>query len=263
MPTLLSDQVTAAPRFAEERWRAIEQAVRAAGRVEVSALARLHGVSEHTIRRDLSALVAQGLVKKTHGGAVLLFPDASPVPDDIVTMHETEIAAAAAARIEPYQTVFIDSSSAAVALAKALAVGVGRRPLTVITPSLDVALILSGDAEVTLTVIGGRWSAETRSFVGDRAVETLQMHRADWAFLGACAVHPRLGLTSSAMGAAELKRAMMDCAMRRVLLAAPSDFDRIESCFVATLDQLDLVVTNLAPTWLDSQTADIEIQVTA
>lgn len=73
-----------------------------------------------------------GIGQEDAWGAVLLFPGASPAPNDGVTVHETEIAAAAAARIEPYQTVFIDSSSAAVALAKALAVGVGRRPLTVL-----------------------------------------------------------------------------------------------------------------------------------
>ena len=41
------------------------------GSVSVSRLASLLFVSQPTVRRDLSALEAQGLISRTHGGAVL------------------------------------------------------------------------------------------------------------------------------------------------------------------------------------------------
>ena len=60
------------PRFTAERQRRIETLLRQDGRVEVLELARILQVSEHTIRRDLLALQAQGLLQRTHGGAVSL-----------------------------------------------------------------------------------------------------------------------------------------------------------------------------------------------
>ena len=60
------------PRFTAERQRRIERLLREQGRVEVLELARLLQVSEHTVRRDLLALQGQGVLQRTHGGAVPL-----------------------------------------------------------------------------------------------------------------------------------------------------------------------------------------------
>jgi DeoR family glycerol-3-phosphate regulon repressor len=110
------------PRFAEERQRAIAQVLREAGRVEVSALAALYQVSEDSIRRDLRLLAARGLVQKTHGGAVALHLGAMPMAQrsDVKASTKGAIGRAAATRVQPHQTLFIDSGTTALALAQAL-----------------------------------------------------------------------------------------------------------------------------------------------
>lgn len=248
------------PRFVEERQSAIAQALREQGRVEVAALAVAYDVSEDSIRRDLRALAARGLVQKTHGGPVALHLGALPMAQrrGVKISTKQAIGRAAAARVKPHQTLFIDSSSTALSLAQALVANGAPRPLTVVTAALDVALLFCADATVTLELAGGEWSHDTRAFFGPLAEAAIRAHRADWAFLGACAVHPRLGLSASHAGDAALKRAMLECAQQRVLLADTSKFDLVQSQAVAGLDQVDVVISDAAPKWLRSAVTTVE-----
>lgn len=90
------------------------------GRVEVLALARRYGVSEHTVRRDLHALAGRGLLQKTHGGAVAL----NTAHLDWATRAETLLEAkerighAAAALVKPGQAVIVEAGSTTLALAR-------------------------------------------------------------------------------------------------------------------------------------------------
>ncbi|HEY4069918.1 MAG TPA: DeoR/GlpR family DNA-binding transcription regulator [Burkholderiaceae bacterium] len=248
------------PRFAEERQSAIERRLRETGRVEVAALAAEYRVSEDSIRRDLRGLAERGLVHKTHGGAIALQPSAMPMAQrgDVKAEVKRAIGRRAAARVQPHQTLFIDSGTTALALAQALAAPEAPRPLTVITTAIDVALLLGSDARVRLVLAGGEWSPETRAFSGPQAEAELRAHRADWAFLGACALHPRLGLSASLAGDASMKRAMLECALQRVLLADASKFDAVQPQRVAGLDQLDVVITDAAPAWLRTRVKTVE-----
>jgi DeoR/GlpR family transcriptional regulator of sugar metabolism len=248
------------PRFAEERQSAIAAALREHGRVEVAALAALHEVSEDSIRRDLRLLAARGLVQKTHGGAVALHVGALPMAQRSVVKPTTKrvIGRAAAARVQAHQTVFIDSGSTALAAAQALGAADAPRPLTVITAALDVALVFCNDANVTLVLAGGTWSHETRAFFGPQAEASFRAHRADWAFVGACALHPRLGLSASHAGDAQLKRAMLEGAQQRVLLADASKFELVRAHRVAGLDEVDVVISDAAPRWLRAAVKTVE-----
>jgi DeoR/GlpR family transcriptional regulator of sugar metabolism len=247
-------------QFAQERQSAIAAALREQGRVQVAALAIQHGVSEDSIRRDLRLLSARGLIQKTHGGAVALQITALPMAqrEEVKSAPKRAIGRAAAARVQPHQTLLIDSGTTALALAQALAQAGAPRPLTVITAALDVALLFCADAAVQLVLAGGDWSHTTRAFSGPPALAAVDAHRADWAFLGACAVHPRLGLSASDAGDAEIKRAMLASAGQRVLLVDGTKFGLVQPHAVAGLDQLDLVISDSAPKWLRAKVPAVD-----
>lgn len=247
------------PRFAQERQDAIAATLQAQGRVEVAALAAQYGVSEDSIRRDLRLLAARGLVRKTHGGAVAAPPGTRPMAErvELATGQKEAIARAALALVQPNQTLFLDSGSTVLAFAEALAAAPALRPLTVITASLDAALRFVDDPAVRLVLAGGEWSAENRAFSGAAAEATLRAHCADFAFLGACALHPRLGLTASHPGDAALKRAMVEASCRRVLLADAAKFDQVRPHPVAPLAQIEQVITDRAPEWLETTVPDV------
>ncbi|MEN9891527.1 MAG: hypothetical protein RLY78_1822 [Pseudomonadota bacterium] len=241
------------PRYAAERQQEIAEALQNAGRVQVNALALRYGVSEDTIRRDLRALAARGLVQKTHGGAVALNTSLLPARQraDLLPAAKQAIADAAAAWVQPHQTLFIDAGSTTLALARALReAGSACRPLTVVTHALDVMLALADDPQIRLVLAGGLWLPTQRIFGGPQAAQAVAAWRADIAFLGACALHPRTGLTATEPDEAPVKRAMVDGAALRVVLGDHSKLDQIAPCAVAALDEVDRVISDRAVDWL-------------
>jgi DeoR family glycerol-3-phosphate regulon repressor len=245
----------AAPRFAQERQQEIAQALRESGRVEVAALAAHYDVSEDTIRRDLRLLAAHGLVQKTHGGAVALHATVIPAAERAGVRAEVKraIARAAVAHVRPHQTLFIDGGTTTLALAQLLRAADAPRPLTVVTTAIDVASALLDEREVRLVLAGGAWMPESRIFEGAQALATLHAHRADIAFLGACALHRRVGLTANEAGDAALKRAMIDGAAQRFVLTDASKLDAVAPHAVCALTEVDRVICDAAPAWLRKQ----------
>jgi len=255
--TMRKPGAAAAPRFAQERQQEIAQALRESGRVEVAALAAHYVVSEDTIRRDLRLLASHGLVQKTHGGAVALHATAIPAAERAGVRPQVKraIAEAAAAHVQPHQTLFIDAGTTTLALAQLLRAAGAPRPLTVVTTSLDVATTLLDDPKVRLVLAGGAWLPQSRIFAGPQALATVRAHRADIAFLGACALHRRVGLTAIESGDMELKRAMIDGAAQRIVLTDASKLDAVAANAVCALTELDRVICDAAPAWLRKQVA--------
>ena len=58
------------PIFADERQQQIADLVVTHGKVRTAELTSLFGMTEPTLRKDLSVLEERGLLKRTHGGAV-------------------------------------------------------------------------------------------------------------------------------------------------------------------------------------------------
>jgi DeoR family glycerol-3-phosphate regulon repressor len=230
----------------------IVELLRERGRVEVSELARRFEVSEDSIRRDLRLLVAEGLARKAHGGAVAVQVAAmgAAARTAVTPGAKRGIAEAALAQVSPHHTLFVDAGSTTLAFAQALRAAPGLRPLTVITASYDVFTALADDPQIRLVLAGGLFDPISRSFAGAASVAMLSAHRADLAVLGACALHPRLGLTSQDPHDAALKRAMVEGAARRVLLSDATKLDSVAPHAVCDLAALDLVISDEAPAWL-------------
>lgn len=231
-----------APRFAPERGERILEVLQAQGRVEVAALAQRFGVSEHTVRRDLAALQAQGLLRKTHGGAVA--PDSTRLGlrsrQAVLPAAKQAMAVAAAALVEPGQTVILDAGSSGLALAAAIT----ARPLTVVTNSLDIARVFEDDPAVQLLLTGGAWDAANRALTGPAALELMRQVRADWAVPGACSVSLGAGITAVHEADAALKRAMVAAARQTLVLADHAKREQVSPFAVADWSQVAVLVTD-------------------
>jgi len=247
------------PRFSEERHARILKQLQDKGRVEVLGLARMLGVSEHTIRRDLLDLQAQGALHKTHGGAVSLdtarlnFAERSSVLADA----KRAIGRAGAALIEQGQTVIIDAGSTSLSLARALTV----RPVTVITNSLDVAALFDQDPGVQLVLTGGTWHTQSRALWGPAAREMLLNCRADWAVPGACSVDLAMGVTVTDEADAATKRAMIAAASRTLVLADHSKLHNVSPFGVARWSDVHTLVSDRP--WSDVEALGVRVVVAA
>lgn len=234
--------------FAEERRQAILALLTGESRVEVGALAERFEVSEDTIRRDLRALASAGFLQKTHGGAVVLnvasldWQARAHLQPDL----KERIGKAAAALVSAHETLMLDAGLTVLAVARQLR----SRPLTVITNSLDVATLVAGDQAVSLVVAGGQWDPVARYLSGDEALKVVAAHRADWVFLGTCALHPKAGLTVQHASDATMKRAMLAAGLRTVLVVDHTKFDSVAPHYVGPLDAVHTIVTDKRAPWL-------------
>jgi DeoR/GlpR family transcriptional regulator of sugar metabolism len=253
----MSERIESSPRFAQERQAQIAQVLREQGRVEVAELALRFGLSEDSIRRDLRLLVTRGLARKTHGGAVALH--LAPLPaaerNEVAVGAKRAIAAAALAHVQPHQTLLVDGGSTTLAFAQALRGATTLRPLTVLTASFDVLAALVGEPQLNLVLAGGRWEPSTRTFMGAQGIATLQGYRADLALLGACALHPKLGLTSIEAEDAAFKRAMIETSALCIVLADASKLGTVAPHAVCALSALDRVICDASPDWLAAAVA--------
>src|SRR5215212_10288959 len=208
--------------LAETRRRSIAETLRTAGAVTVAEVERRYGVSAMTARRDLAELERRGILRRTHGGAVL--PTVSAHEDSFARRLKASAAAKQAlaerafAEISPGETVFLDSSTTSYFVARRMVEGaVSATILTNCLPILELAFE-EGGPELEVIAVGGTLRRLTRSFVGPFAVRTILGHFADRLFLSVKGVTPNGMLTDADALEAEVKRTMMQQAGRSTLL---------------------------------------------
>lgn len=242
--------------FKEERWQAILAMLAQQGRIRVGHLAAALGVSEATVRRDLEAMQAQGLLQRTHGGAVLPRSTAFEVSfDESQTRALAEkraIGRRAASLIDEGETIIIESGSTTLELARGLgAIGT----LTVLTNSLAIAKEAAANEGIEVMVLGGALRRQSASLVGPWVAEILRNVRVDKAFLGVNGLSAPFGLSAPNPFTAESRRAMLEAARTRIALADHSKLG-VETLYrVAPLDALDMLVTDASAT--DEQLAPL------
>jgi DeoR family fructose operon transcriptional repressor len=243
--------------YAEERQAAIVNRARANGRVEVAELAEAFEVTPETVRRDLTALERNGLLRRVHGGAIVVdlfgFEPALSVREAVNTEEKTRIAEAALAYLPEEGAIALDAGSSTFRLAELLP---GGRELTVVTNSLPIASLLAARKELTVHLIGGRVRGRTLATVDSSAVEYLRSVFVDVAFLGTNGFSVERGLTTPDSAEAAVKSAFVTSARRRVLLADHTKFGSDHFAHVADLESVDTLVTDSALT--DEAVAEIE-----
>ena len=212
--------------LAETRRREIAEALRSNGAVTVAEVEARFGVSPMTARRDLDELERRGLVRRTHGGAVL--PTTAAHEDSFARRMKVEteakrrLAEEAVAMLSPRETVFLDSSTTSYFVARRM-IETGLAA-TVLTNSLPVMELIfnEGGPDVELIGIGGTLRRLTRSFVGPFAVRTVQGHFADRLFLSVKGLTENGVMTDADSLEAEVKRTMIPQAGEATLLV---DYD--------------------------------------
>lgn len=230
--------------YADERRARILAELTDAGRVDAVRLAAALGVTNETIRKDLIALEAQGLLRRVHGGAVplraLAFEPAVTSRTEFAT-EKAAIARAALAHVPADGAVLVDAGSTT---AKLVDVFPGDRDLTVYTNTLPMAMTLLTRPRLTVFTLGGRVRTTTFAEVDDWALRALAEINVDVAFLGTNGISIERGLTTPDPAEAAVKRAMCACAAKRVLLADHRKYGVVHGTKHADLTDVDVWITD-------------------
>jgi DeoR/GlpR family transcriptional regulator of sugar metabolism len=215
------------------------------GRVSVADLSQRLSFSSATIRSDLEALATQGLLLRTHGGAIASDRSDQELSFDVRRrLHADQkkrIGAAAAAMVEDGEAIALDASTSALAVANCIK---DRRELTVLTNGLFIAMALLDAPGVTLVMPGGFLRRDSVSLVSVNDSDFIKQFNLQKAFFGAKGISLEEGLTDVDHAEVLIKRQLVGRAKQVIAVVDGSKWGRVGFVSFASLDQVHCIITD-------------------
>jgi DeoR/GlpR family transcriptional regulator of sugar metabolism len=236
--------------FVAERRDRIAEFIEDRGRARVSELVAHMGVSAVTIRKDLEALAEDGRITRAHGGA-MSSSSGSEGAFDVRERHQRVekdvIGATAAAMVANGESIALDASTTALAIARHLRARGPWVHLTVITNGLRIASELAGVPGITVAMPGGfvRW--EAMSVVGPLGEGLFERVNIQRAFLGAAGFSMDAGLADATQEEADIKRLMASHARDVVGVIDHTKWERTSFATFCPVDQLAAIISDSPP----------------
>jgi DeoR/GlpR family transcriptional regulator of sugar metabolism len=231
--------------LAIERRRLIAESIRSRGVVSVAEMADALGTTEITLRRDLRAMAKDGLLVRTHGGAVL--PAAlghEPSYSEKARQAGAEkaaIARLALTMIQPGDSILLGPGTTTLALARLL---VNSPELTVVTNSLLVAQALMEAPHVEVILTGGTLRRSIHALVGPAAEESVRSLRASQAFISGNGFTADRGLSTPSPLVAATDRAVAAAAQQVVVLADYTKIGEETMCQTVPAARVHTLITD-------------------
>jgi DeoR/GlpR family transcriptional regulator of sugar metabolism len=223
----------------------IQRRLTAEGAVSVEALSKWLGASVATIRRDLSVLETDGLIRRTHGGAVIEAPRGADqefaLREQVDPAAKAAIARAAMRFVESDMTLLMNDGSTLLAVAREIVAM--RMRLTVVTPGVNIATLLAESPGLSVYLLGGNLRHRTLGTSGAFAEHMLTAFNADVALIAAEGFTPHEGLTYSYEADATLARLMNERAVRTVVLATARKLRQRDRITAIPASEVDVLVT--------------------
>ena len=204
--------------FALERKRLIQNYITDNGKVEVTKLSRMLGVSEVTIRRDLEALEKEGCLHRTHGGAVLSTDEFEKHSDEDEAL--IEIAVVAARFVQDGDNICITNGKTNLYLARKLA---ARRGLTVLTNDIAIASEIASQGK-KVVLLGGEFDPDEKASFGTMAIENLKNFFMPKVFMEVDGVNQDLIFSVNSPTKASFLTAVMNEAKKLIILCPYTRF---------------------------------------
>lgn len=238
--------------LAEQRYKMILRMMQPEGSVRAAILKEALEVSSETVRRDLETLEAQGLLHRTHGGAMLVGMDEK----DIVANgyapfgqrekenqeSKMQIALLASNYIEEGQSVALDSGTTAFELARVIKRRFSR--LTVVTNSLAIANELADAPGITLILTGGVYRAEEAAFTSDIAALIFARLSINTFFLTTCGISTECGVTYQRMDEIIVQEKMMDASNKTICIADNSKLGVNSLIKMCDIGRISMIITD-------------------
>jgi DeoR family fructose operon transcriptional repressor len=228
-----------------QRHERIRERLEACKVVSNAELCELLGVSEATIRRDLEWLEEQGILERTHGGAILsqrmkLEPEYAA--RELAHPEEKKlVGAAAAALIQEGETIFVNSGTTTTEVIRHIPSGA---KVTVVTNNLSAAMQVH-EVGFELILLGGTFYPRSNAVVGHFAAENLRQMNANKTFIGADGMSLKYGYTVPNNPEAELVHLMIERTRGQVIVVADhSKWGVVSNFEVARIEEIPTLVTD-------------------
>jgi len=228
----------------KERQAYILHQINIHNKVLSSSLSTDISVSEDTVRRDLQELAEKGKVIKVHGGA--LSPSFNQVQFSANGIYsqpqKRRIAQKAVALIENGMFILTGGGTTIVEMARCLPQDLKA---TFISGSIPAVLEYIQHPQLEVIVIGDKVSKNSKITVGSGAIASIQQMKPDICFLGTNAIDLTHGVTDNDWEVVQLKKAMIASAKKVVFLAISEKINTVQPIQLCSLDEVDMLITEL------------------
>lgn len=210
-------------------------------------LAEAIGTSPQTMRREIASLHQAKLLVRFHGG-VGPVSDGVRLSSDVRRVEQQagkqRIAAAAANYVKSGMSVYLDTGTTLIEVARALRAVSG---ITVFTANVLTAaeLIDQGDKEVH--VAGGQLYGSEGRLVGSETMDRMRNIRVDLAIVGFSGFDDDGTPMAFEIPAAPLTRLVLDNARTNILVADHTKFARRATMRVIELSSIGRLITDQTP----------------
>lgn len=235
----------------EERHEQILSILMEQQSITVGELSQRFAVSSVTIRHDLNHLAESGRIVRTHGGARLgdsrgLQEVAFSKRQKINAAEKRQIGHLAASLVQSGESILLDGSSTAVAVATALSRRNDLTNVSVVTTGIWTALEMLGATHLDVVLTGGHLRDATGTIAGMIAKEVLNRFRFQKGFLGAWGLTAEDGLMDGPLADLELKMAIVPRCQEIVAIVDSSKFGRMGLASFASTAQISTIITGTA-----------------
>lgn len=242
--------------YQEQRLEAIMKLLETHDTLTTEQMIQQFQVSRDTVRRDFAKLSNEGKVRRVHGGIMSL-----PKSNEIVSFNarmndftaaKDHIAQLAEQFIQAQGTYFFDVSTTVLKLAQIM-----KTKATIYTHSLDNAIMLSADPNISLHLLGGKFFEKNRFFYSLNEAELLNHLQFDAAFIGAAGLkNGQISFEDQAD--AYLKQLVLKNAKQKILLAENAKFAKESTYLIGNIADFDYLLTDKKPT--DEICSQIEVK---
>lgn len=229
-------------------WRKTEsdyQIIKKRKKVVVPDLCELFGVSPATIRNDLNELESQGLLKRTHGGAIINTKTSfeQNIAEKITknSIQKEAIGKLAAKLVEDGDTIAIDTGTTNMAFVRQIT---NKRNLTVVTNDIKIACILEEESDATVILVGGVVRKNHHCTIGTMAVKCLEGLRVDKCFMATNGLTIEGGLTTPDMNQADVKKHMAYLGEQLILLCDSGKIGTNVFAKVLPVEKINILITD-------------------
>ena len=209
--------------------------------IPVSKISELLKVSVVTIRSDLNSLASEGLLARTHGGALPAFHQSILDRQKKMVEEKHRIARVAAEQVNDGDKIMIIAGTTVVLMTKYL---LGKRDVHIVTNSTLIFPYARMNPSIHVTFVGGEFKPSAEGTVGVLALKELEQFHVKTAFLGADGFSLKTGITADLLENAEVGRKMAEHSDKCVLLADSSKYGRAGFAQIVPISRMDLIITD-------------------
>ena len=228
-----------------ERQKYLVDLLKANEVVSVADISEKLNISMMTVRRDLDYFEQKGIIKKVHGGAMLLEEEKNqPSFQQRVGEYGKEkesIGKEAAKLIKNGSVIFFDAGTTPLSVINHIPDDI---EFTAITSGLLTAVALCSKPKVDVISIGGYVHHTSYSSINNTSVEMIKRYKADMAFISTKAIIYPQGTFEALLPLVEIKKAIVESSGKVILLADHSKFESQSMCQVLSLDDIDMIITD-------------------